>query len=111
MLNDKATIELPDIDFDTGKPTQLGEYGLTDETYSDLVLKLQDKKFDNLSNPLKQNILSFYNTADTSAYAKKKPEVWKKTYVALQQIKTAPTIKMDTLKNFMPDKPDKAKGQ
>jgi len=109
-LNNKALV-LPDIDFDTGKPTKMGEYGLTDDTYSDLLLKLQDKKFDNLSSPLKQNILSFYNTADTTAYAKKKPEEWKKTYVALQQLKAAPTIKMDTLKNFMPDKKEKTKGQ
>jgi hypothetical protein len=109
-LNNKALV-LPDIDFDTGKPTKLGEYGLTDDTYSDLVLKLQEKKFDNLSSPLKQNILSFYNTGDTSKYAKKKPEEWKKTYAALQQLKAAPTIKMDTLKNFMPDKAEKTTGQ
>ncbi len=110
-INHTSTIQLPDIDFDTGHPTKLGEYDLTDETYSDLVLKLQDKKFVNLSKPLKQNILSFYNTADTSAYAKKKPEEWKKTYAALQQMKAAPTINMDTLKSFPPDKVEKVKGQ
>ncbi|WP_448701481.1 zinc dependent phospholipase C family protein [Mucilaginibacter sp. AW1-3] len=108
---DNNQLTLPDIDFDTGKPTKLGEYGLTDDTYNDLVLKLKDKKFDNLSKPLKQNILLFYNTPDTVAYAKKKPDEWKKTYAALQELKVAPTIKMDTLKTFPPDKPEKAKGQ
>lgn len=103
LLNN-SNIKLPDIDFDTGKPTRMGEYDLTDETYSDLLLKLQDKKFDHLSSPLKQNILAFYNAADTSAYAKKQPEAWKKTYIALQQLKTAATIKMDTVKTFPPDK-------
>lgn len=103
QLNNRH-VTLPDIDFDTGKPTIMGEYDLTDETYSDLVLKLQNKKFDHLSAPLKQNILTFYSTADTLAYARKQPEVWKKTYVALQQMKAAPVIKTDTVKNFLPDK-------
>ncbi|OCX50358.1 hypothetical protein BEL04_21460 [Mucilaginibacter sp. PPCGB 2223] len=107
----KNRLILPDIDFDTGKPTRLGEYGLTDDTYSDLVLKLKDKKFDKLSNPLKQNILAFYNTPDTSAYAKRKPDEWKKTYAALKELKAAPTIKTDTLKSFPPDASEKAKGQ
>jgi len=102
LSNNKAvtTPQLPDIDFDTGKPTAMGEYGLTDQTYSDLLLNLQKTKFNNLSAPLKQNILGFYNTADTLAYAEKQPGQWKKMAIALQQIKTAPTVKMDTLKVF-----------
>ncbi len=104
QLNSNNKLVLKDIDFDTGKPTIMGEYGLTDDTYGDLVLKLKDKKFDKLSAPLKENILAFYNNTDTSAYARKKPEQWKKTYLALQDLKAAPTIKTDTLKTFMPDK-------
>jgi len=109
-LNSRNSIALPDIDFDTGKPTRLGEYGLTDDTYSDLLLKLKDKKFDHLSGPLKQNILRFYNTPDTVAYAKRKPDEWKKTYAALQELKAAPIVKQDTLKTYPPDRTDKAKG-
>lgn len=93
--------ELPDIDFDTGKPTLQGEYGLADQTYSLLVLYLQDKKFNDLTPPLQNNILSFYGKADTTSmvteYKKYKVD-WKKTYLALQQLKTTRTIPIDSLK-------------
>jgi hypothetical protein len=94
-------IKLADVDFDTGNITAPGEYGLADQTYSFLVIKLQEEKFNALTSPLKENILTFYNKADTSAKANenKKDKIdWKKTYVALQQIKVAKPIPMDSLK-------------
>jgi hypothetical protein len=91
-------IELADVDYDTGKSTKIGEYGLADKTYSDLLNKLEDKKFNNLTEPLKQNIINFYLNADTSQMAKKYPHDWKKTGLALDELKTAPTIKPDSLK-------------
>jgi len=91
-------VPLPDVDYDTGKPTLLGEYGLSDETYGDLIDRLQDTKFANLTPPLKDNIVSFYGTADSTFFAKKYPGNWKKTYTDLQNIKVAPTVKTDSLK-------------
>lgn len=93
--------QLPDIDFDTGKPTTQGEYGLTDLTYSQLLLYLQGRKFRDVTPPLQSNILSFYGKADTTSmvteYKKYKVD-WKKTYVALQQLRTVRPIPMDSLK-------------
>ena len=93
--------ELPDIDFDTGKPTLQGEYGLSDLTYSQLLLYLQDKKFINVTNPLQNNILSFYGKGDTTSkvteYKKYKVD-WKKTYIALQQLRTTKPVPIDSLK-------------
>lgn len=91
-------VQLPDVDYDTGNPTVIGEYGLSDETYGDLIDKLQDTKFANLTAPLKNNIVSFYGNADSTFFAKKYPGNWKKTYTDLQNIKTAPTVKTDSLK-------------
>jgi hypothetical protein len=91
-------IALQDVDYDTGKLTTIGEYGLADKTYGDLVLKLEDNKFNNLTAPLKKNILDFYNKTDTLLLAEKYPKDWKKTYTAIQDIKTARPIKQDSLK-------------
>ena len=102
-LKDGAGIHLADIDFDTGRLTAPGEYGLADQTYSLLLIKLKDEKFQNLTSPLKENVLSFYNMADTTTksneYKKDKID-WQKTYVALHQIKVVKVIPSDSLKNY-----------
>ena len=101
MLRQENHIDLANIDFDTGNITAPGEYGLADQTYSFLVIKLQEEKFQNLTPPLKDNILTFYNKADTTTKSNenKKDKIdWQKTYVALQQIKVAKPIPMDSLK-------------
>ncbi len=95
---DNGKIELPNVDFDTGKPTEFGEYELTDETYDDLLQKLDNGKFIYLSRPLKQNIVSFYSKADTTALSKKDESGWKKTSVALQHLQTAHVLPADSLK-------------
>ncbi|HTE00993.1 MAG TPA: zinc dependent phospholipase C family protein [Mucilaginibacter sp.] len=94
-------INLPDIDFDTGKETAPGEYGIADKTYSLLLIKLQDGKFKNVTLPLKDNILSFYNKADTTTKSNehKKAKIdWQKTYLALQEIRVKSPVSMDSLK-------------
>ena len=56
----KNHLEMENLDFDTGKKTRLGEYGLADQTYCKLLMKLKEKRFETVSLPLKENILSFY---------------------------------------------------
>jgi hypothetical protein len=53
-------LNLPDVDLDTGKSTQLGEYSLADETYADLLDKLADKKFAAVLPELRRNLLTFF---------------------------------------------------
>jgi hypothetical protein len=93
-------VVLPDVDYDTGNPTVIGEYGLTDKTYGDLMDKLSDTKYNNLTAPLKQNILSFYSKTDTLELAQKYQKDWKKKYEELQAIKVARPVKMDSLKTI-----------
>jgi len=90
--------ELPDIDYDTGYPTQPGEYHLADKTYDDLLIKLKETKFNNVTAPLKENILAFYSKADTTSLALKYPADWKKASIALQEIKVVKPVKTDSLK-------------
>ncbi len=50
-------INLPNVDFDTGKLTTPEEYELSDDSYGQLLIKLQENKFSYLTAPLKQNII------------------------------------------------------
>lgn len=55
-------IRLRDVDFDTGKPTALCEYGLATRTYSQLLQKLCEDRFIFLTADLQKNILDFYQS-------------------------------------------------
>lgn len=92
-------IKLPNVDFDTGKPTSPEEYDLADATYNELLLKLQENKYSYLTPSLKQNIISFYNKADTILLDKKDASTWKKASIALKEVKIANTISTDSLKS------------
>jgi hypothetical protein len=52
--------DLMNTDFDTGRPSRHGEYALADETYTELLVKLEHRSFANVPEGLRQNILSFY---------------------------------------------------
>jgi hypothetical protein len=97
LHNQKALI--PDIDYDTGKPTLMGEYDLADKTYGELVIRLEETKFNNLTALLKQNILNYYSKSDSASLSRIDPKQWKKTYQDLQTLKVTQTIKVDSLKN------------
>ena len=62
-------LQLANQDFDTGRPTHTGEYHLADETYEKLLEKLADAP-DKISNPLRVNILAFYDASDGPASEK-----------------------------------------
>jgi hypothetical protein len=80
--------QLENIDYDTGKRTEPGEYPLADLCYGDLVLKLQDNHFDSVSTAEKQNILSFYSNRTNIQVTKKNMKKWEKIQLALEELKT-----------------------
>jgi hypothetical protein len=71
-------LSLANTDFDTGKPTVAGEYGLTDEAYAKLLDKLADRNFADMTPALRQNTLDFYSTTNVPVFAKKDPQKWNK---------------------------------
>ncbi|HVV55312.1 MAG TPA: zinc dependent phospholipase C family protein [Mucilaginibacter sp.] len=97
-LRDKDKVSLKDMDFDTGKPTVYGEYGLADQSYSQLVIGLDKNKFEYTSSPLKKNILSFFSKADSSAEPPKKLFTWKDTNLALHELMRAKPVAAKHLK-------------
>jgi hypothetical protein len=55
-------LQLPNQNFDTGKPTHIGDYHLADQTYAKLVERLNHDKVQ-ISAPLQANIDAFYRSA------------------------------------------------
>ena len=49
--------------------TKAGEYSLTDETYANLLSKLADEKFTQVTPELKANIVAFYLDPKPPAFA------------------------------------------
>jgi len=80
-------IGLPNIDYDTGKPTHAGEYPLTDQAYDQLLLDLHCKCFDALTPSLKANILAFYAHRQWTTHTKKENRQVKQIQCALEQLK------------------------
>lgn len=83
-------LALANTDFDTGRVTHAGEYGLTDNTYAHLLDQLSKDKFAQVTPPLRQNILTFYSDPNAPLATKRNPEAWAKTENELQVLKTTP---------------------
>jgi hypothetical protein len=81
------TLHLANIDFDTGKPTVPGEYGLADKNYDLLLANINKNDCKLLNDGLKKNVIDFYSTRTVPAGSRKNIRAWAKTMEALQQIK------------------------
>lgn len=55
-----GTLPLKDLDFDTGKPSQLGEYPLADDSYARLLNELTHDKNVDITHNLRTSMLSYY---------------------------------------------------
>jgi hypothetical protein len=83
------SLDLPNSDFDTGKPTKAAEYSLTDETYAKLLGQLAARKFDLTSPDLRENILNFYSDLSVPLETKKDNVLWQRVLASLDQLKSA----------------------
>ena len=59
-----SSLNLKDLDYDTGRPTVSCEYILADEMYDEWLLKLKADKFKMITPAQRQHILHFYNTSN-----------------------------------------------
>jgi hypothetical protein len=85
-LATSKTLQLENKDFDTGRETKAGEYSLTDESYADLLGKLADHHFAQVTPELKANVLDFYRAPKPPAFAAKNPRRWTQTLANLAQL-------------------------
>ena len=56
-----ARCELKDLDFDTGKPTERGEYPLADKSYAKLLDTVTHDKNAEISSDLRASLLNYYD--------------------------------------------------
>ncbi len=82
---------LPQVDFDTGKRTQRGEYQLSDQTYAKLLIELTKPQAPPAKEDLRLNLLSYYSGSSAQDYAlKKKPKDTAQLEAGLASIRKTP---------------------
>ncbi len=86
------SLELADIDFDTGKATKPAEYTLTDDAYAKLLARLTERKFDRTSPELRANILSFYGDLSAPIETKKDSARWQSVLASLDKLKAVTLV-------------------
>ena len=86
------TLVLPDCDLDSGSPTKIAEYSLTDETYAKLLGQLAKSKFDHTTPELRSNILQFYSDVSASSQTKNDKASSASVLVWLDQLRAATPV-------------------
>jgi len=74
----RGTLSLPDRNFDTGQPIRAGDYRLVDESFADLVNRLADRQFADITPALRVRILAFYADRDAPVATKADRKDWQK---------------------------------
>ncbi len=88
--SDARTLQLNNRDCDTGRKTTPGEYRLSDETYVDLLDKLAEHNFDDVSAELRDNLLNYFaepSLQKLSGEEKKDKNKWVKVEKEIEQLK------------------------
>lgn len=99
---DVRHLNLPDRDLDTGKPTEPGEYRLTDLTYAKLLHQIEQHPQTAIPGELRTSILDFYKPGSKN-HVEKKPKEWAQVQADLALLNQA---KVEDLK--VSDAPTKA---
>jgi hypothetical protein len=82
-----GSLQLRNMDLDSGKETVAAEYTLTDEAYAKLLSQLTERKFDRTSAELRDNILNFYADLSAPIDTKKDAARWQSVLANLDQLK------------------------
>jgi hypothetical protein len=79
----------PDINLDTGRPTNPGEYRYCDQTYAKLLHKLKRTHFAMMTPELRSNLLDFYRDSEHDI-VRKKHRQWRRVQRDLGKLKAMP---------------------
>lgn len=89
----KDGFSVPDLDLDTGNPSQPGTYRLTDETYAKLLRRVTTQT----AMPpigLRQNILSYYSNPNAPIATKRHEHQWEKVQKELAALREMPATRI-----------------
>jgi hypothetical protein len=84
------TPDIPNDNFDTGKPDPPGVYFMNDDVHAELIEELAKTNFKSMTPALRAELLQFYSDPNAPYATKRKPKKWAKLQVAIQQLKSAP---------------------
>jgi hypothetical protein len=90
------SLTLPDRDLDSGAMTVPAEYSLADDTYAQLLTQLSERKFNQTSPELRDNILHFYSDLALPIETKKNQAHWQDVLTALDQLKSVTPVQTVT---------------
>ena len=79
--------QIPNTNFDTGGPIRPGQYSLADQAYADLLDRLKQTQFKNLSPELRADILNYYADTSIAFTTKKNPKEWSRVQSELNDLK------------------------
>jgi hypothetical protein len=81
-------LQLPNENLDTGAETAAATYGLSDQTYAQLVERLNGQP---ISDALRQDVLLYFADLDMPYATKKNPKEWKKVVSDLDTLRSTHT--------------------
>src|SRR5579863_3043146 len=81
--------DVPNDNFDTGKPDPPGVYFMNDDVHAQLVEALAKTNFKSMTPAIRDELTRFYSDPNAPYATKRKPKEWAKLQVALQELKSA----------------------
>ena len=95
QVRDGQTPDIPNDNFDTGKPDPPGVYTMNDEVHAQLVEELAKTNFKGMSPALRAELTQFYSNPNAPYATKRKPKEWAKLQAALLLLKQAPATPVE----------------
>jgi zinc dependent phospholipase C len=89
-VRDGQPPDVPNDNFDTGKPDPPGVYFMNDDVHAQLVEELAKTNFKGMSPALRAELTQFYSDPNAPYATKRKPKEWAKLQAALLLLKQAP---------------------
>ena len=79
-------LDLPNMDFDTGRPTRAAEYTLADKTYARLVNELSKHGLPSTPPAVRDDVLRFYVNLNAPIATKKDKKAWRQLLEQLSNL-------------------------
>jgi len=87
LAQQEGRLQLPNENFDTGGVTEAASYRLADDTYAKLLKRTSGKP---ISEPLRQEILSYYADLEKPFATKRNSKAWHELIKELDVLKSKP---------------------
>jgi hypothetical protein len=85
-------LNLPNTNFDTGRPARAGEYALADETHAEWLESLAKDDFTSATPPMRQTLTAYYRDAAAPDLRDKKTrKAWTRLQAAIETLGRSPS--------------------